>query len=406
MEEFNTHLTIHLYRKDEVVSAFRFCILNRNSIETIYWGLELFDSDMQEDAIKMLEFIWITEIGFGSFSFLRRILDIYKSGEIDRDTWIYLLYSLSRVTARDSSILYLLIRGAITPPEYIPRFPHNISYNTPQDAIENTLSRGKTLCAWLFSRAITSEEQWSILKVQAKAKHRDYPLKILQSSKLSDIEKRAVAFILVSYPQEKWLCSLEEIYPRELPSEIKTAIDEWDSEESLRKRRVYSIRPESLLYLTARSTQSPYESSEKDIKENLLDSLLDSPYWKDILDNYMVNGTWKSDAYHEMFYNTYFLDDIPDEWSLVDREKSHGRGLGRSYSSGFNRFIQTMFQRSKTLGIWNSDRLDVNTLNCITQYENWTTVYDDMHKKCITQIPTQYPLHPIKKTFEILSSRM
>jgi hypothetical protein len=28
----------------------------------------------------------------------------------------------------------------------------------------------------------------------------------------------------------------------------------------------------------------------------------------------------------EKFYELYFPDDIPDEWSTVDQQKSHGRG--------------------------------------------------------------------------------
>jgi hypothetical protein len=34
-----------------------------------------------------------------------------------------------------------------------------------------------------------------------------------------------------------------------------------------------------------------------------------------------------SDDVLEQFYEQYFPDDIPDEWSKQDQEKSHGRGL-------------------------------------------------------------------------------
>jgi hypothetical protein len=67
MEESKKSLTLHLYRKDEVLAAMRWAIVNHNISESIYWGLELFDSDMEQDALEILEFIWITEIGFSSF---------------------------------------------------------------------------------------------------------------------------------------------------------------------------------------------------------------------------------------------------------------------------------------------------------------------------------------------------
>ncbi len=42
-------------------------------------------------------------------------------------------------------------------------------------------------------------------------------------------------------------------------------------------------------------------------------------------------GSWKhirkADEIREAFYDMYFPDDIPDEWSAKDREKSHGYGL-------------------------------------------------------------------------------
>jgi hypothetical protein len=78
MKQFEKYLTTHLYRKDEVLSALRWAIVNHNIRESVYWGLELFDSDMEQDALEMLEFIWITEIGLSSITFLNCIIDIYK----------------------------------------------------------------------------------------------------------------------------------------------------------------------------------------------------------------------------------------------------------------------------------------------------------------------------------------
>jgi hypothetical protein len=37
-----------------------------------------------------------------------------------------------------------------------------------------------------------------------------------------------------------------------------------------------------------------------------------------------------SDESLEYFYATYFPDDIPDEWSLADQQKSHGVGCAET----------------------------------------------------------------------------
>ena len=395
MEQIQTHLTIHLYRKDEVLGALRWALVNHNIMESIYWGLELFDSDMENDAIEILQCIWITEIGFGSVSLLSNILDIYKAGELDRDTWISLLYSITQIRDRDSTLLYLLIRGATTPIDWSPKFHHTHRYTTIQYAVEDCLYRGKLLEAWLLSRALKADDHWIILnKLINRYPQRKQVLVKLRGSNLSDLIQRLIAFVLASLQDPLW--QMYSLIERELPSEVKLTIDEWDAEESLRNRRVYKVRPEAILYLTERSQQSQLVSSEADIQENLLESLLYSSYWSEILKDYIVEGEWISDSYKEMFYETYF-NDIPDEWSSEDREKSHGRGLSRTPEVGLKRYLDALFQRSKTLEIWNYTKLDT-----YVDPESWDTLYDEFQIGCLETLESQLPFEPIKKVFEIV----
>jgi len=400
MKQSEKCLTLHLYRKDEVLAAMRWAIITNNLLESIYWGLELFDSDMEQDALQMLEFIWLSQIGFSSFSFLRRILDIYKTGELDRDSWISLLNSMARMKSRDSTAFYLLIRGATEPCDWTPSFKHTYTYNTLSDALTDTIQRGKVLEAWLISRAMKPDEQWIILKSLAIQKGRSESLCEVQMTTLSEYEQRAAAFVLLGLTDEQWKKVFEPLIEYELPSEIIKAIDEWDSEESIRLRRVYKIKPEALLYITERSVQSVLESSEKDIQGDFLESLIDSPYWSNILKGYINSrNEWISDRYNEMFYDTYFpykMGDTPDEWVTADREKSHGRGLGRSEEAGLKRFLDTLLQRSMSLGVW----------NCIKPEEymdslDWLSIYSELHSKCLKNLTSQLPFNATTKTFEI-----
>lgn len=378
-------LTLHLYRKDEVLSSLRIAIITRNNSEAIFWGLELFDSNMEQDALHFLESIWLTYYGHASLGFLCRILDIYTSGQLDRISWIHLLYTVTRISERDSSIVYLLIRGATTTLEWKPNFPHKLTYTTVKEAVYDTLRRGKTLDAWLLSRAISSFDQWAILDRLAKEKDRIIYINHIRSSSLSDIEQRAAAFVLIS----SHLVNSQTLLNRDIPSEIQESLKEWEAEPSLRKQRVYKIRPEALLYLTARSEQPQTESSESDIQDDLIKTLLESSYWKPILDEYMVIGLWKSDTHKESFYDTYFSCDIPDEWSLADREKSHGRGLGRPYQLGLRRFVNTLLQSSRNLGVWDC----ISTLDTLNSLE-WTQLYKDLYLPCLNFLePPFYPIH-------------
>lgn len=397
MKQFEKHLTLHLYRKDEVLGALRWAIVNHNISESIYWGLELFDSDMEQDALKMLEYIWLTEIGMSSTEFLMSILNTYKKGELDREMWIDMLHTLSRVTQGDSTLLYLLIRGTTTPETWKPVFSHSLTYTTIHDAVKDSLQRGKLIEAWLLARAMTPDDQWSLVESIADTRGRREFIMRLSSSSLSDTEKRAAAFTFVSLNELAWLKSIQPLIKRQLPSEVQCSIEEWDTEESLRKRRVYMIKPEALLYLTKRSKQQQQISSESDIQDGLITNLLESPYWSSILNEYMSDTSWKSDAYKEMFFDTYFRSDIPDEWSSQEREKSHGRGLGRTDAIGLKRFFDILFLRSKI----SETRYYIKPEEYVETLD-WDSSYKILNKKCLENLESQLPLKPIMKSFEII----
>ena len=122
-------------------------------------------------------------------------------------------------------------------------------------------------------------------------------------------------------------------------------MEEWDHETSMRKRRAMKPRVEALLYLTQRSKQTPYNTSELDIQSGLEESLQKSDYWSCILETYMTNSRWKSDDHKESFYDTYFQDDIPDEWSAADQQKSHGRGAATTAPASPPPIIQIREER-------------------------------------------------------------
>jgi hypothetical protein len=98
---------------------------------------------------------------------------------------------------------------------------------------------------------------------------------------------------------------------------------------------------------------------------------------------------WKSDDHLESFYETYFPEDIPDEWSLKSREMSHGRGLGKPLEQARTRFIYHTLQRSKSLELWNSQFK--SEFDCTM---DWSKLYS-------VKPVIQLPLKPLKKAFDI-----
>jgi len=265
-----------------------------------------------------------------------------------------------------------------------------MEYKTLEEAILDCLQRKKLLEAWLLGRAMEPSDQWSLLEIRAISLGRKNEIQILKNLRTSVYENLAAAYVLVSLDEITWISSQKPI-ENSIPIEVYKAMEEWSQEKSLKKRRAIGVRYDALLYLTRRSEQTPYVSSEPDIQENLEKTLLQSEYWSCILQSYMDNSKWKSDEHKESFYDTYFIGDIPDEWSLDEREKSHGRGLGKPLELARPKFIHSTIQRSKSLELWNSSP----STNCSME---WDTLYASVKDK----VSLEFPMKPIKKVFEIL----
>jgi hypothetical protein len=373
-------LSKHLYRIDEVLSSLRWSIITHNITETAFWTIELYQTGLIQECLELLESIWVYHIGFGSFFLFQLILHIYEEGDVSEEDLVSIACAFARRKLCDSTTFHLLLRGST----FIKPFPHSKEYLTAQEAISDCLTRGKLQEAWQISKCLPEEELWLILE-NLVSKERKEALCIVKELRECRRESLALGFILVNLDEITWLNSQETI-ENKIPIETSKAIEEWQSEKSMRKRRAIQPKINALLYLTQRSQQTPYVSSEPDIQLNLLENLLHSEYWKMILDGFLLEGKWKSARHKELFYDTYFPQDIPDEWSLADREKSHGRGLGKPLPESRIRFIQLTLQYSKSLELWNSTF--PSTFDCSMDWDSLYSVKSEFS-----------PMKPIKKMF-------
>ena len=351
-------------------------------METAFWAIEVYESNLLEDGLETLECVWIQVIGFGSWFLLKLILFIYEQGEISQQEWTDVCCAFARHRIRDSTIFHLLLRGAITDTNHI--FPHLKEYKTIQEAILDCLQRGKLKEAWLLGRSLEPSEQWIMLDTLGYKEE----LSMIKGFRQSTTECLAIAYVQVSLDPICWLSSQADI-ENKIPDEVIEAIKEWSLEQSMRKRRIFKPRLEALLYLTERSEQSSYVSSESEILLGLEETLRSSEFWSEIMIPYTKEGSWASDRKKEQFYDTFFPQDIPDEWSLADREKSHGHGLGKTKEQARPRFIHHTLQRSKSLELW--DTSFPQTLDCSM---DWDSLY--------SRKPTiKLPMKPVSKVFEI-----
>ena len=400
MEYPQKSLTIHLYRYEEVVSSLIWSVIQRKYIESIFWGLELYDSGMMDGIFQKLQEAWLQYAGFGPNCY--PVLLQMNDSEIDRDDWINRLYRWSRVTP-DATVGQLLIRGSVAPTSWTVRFPHSSVYQTVHIAIHDCLKRGKALEAWILSRAMTAKDKWDILYRQIPSNsYRHSMAKTIQQLNISEHVRLATCFVLATIPDSFLKASIAELPPATVPSEILSTVSEWDEENSIRKRRSLTIRPEAITYTCERSSLPMKESALIDIQYNLEDNLTKSYCWQIILDDYMEHGQWKSDTYKEMFYNTYFSypsDDIPDEWPSKDKELSHGRGLGKTAEVALRQHLSYMLRNKSCLGAY---ICGISTPTVMPLTLQWDTVYADLEGGCNDFLESQLPFTSIVKTFEVV----
>lgn len=383
MKHSKNYLTIHLYRRDEALASIRWAILSRNHTEAVFWGLELYDSNMEQDAIQVLASTWVSRIGFGCMAALDslQVLDT-----ADRETWCQTLMAWCRIRVHDTTIFHILLRGSIY--SWQPRFAHSKEYRTLKSALEDTLERRKLLEAWCICRGMTPASQWTIFEHMAKQKGLESQYSSIRTSVLTDVEKRAaVCGLLTLRP------AIVVLPDGTLPIELAQAIAAWDAEDSLRKRRVFKVKPEAITYSCQRSSQPVSESNELEIQDDLEKTLVSSPYWQEVLKSQMKSTKMTDkktvEREREKFYEVFFPCDIPDEWSSADREKSHGRGLGKTDEQACNQYVHATVHGSTTLGLWNSILpSDVSSLD-------WPTLYSKLHT-------IQLPIKSITKEFTIV----
>jgi hypothetical protein len=104
-----------------------------------------------------------------------------------------------------------------------------------------------------------------------------------------------------------------------------------------------------------------------------------------------------------MFYNTYFpwlKDDIPDEWSLKDKEQSHGRGLGKMPEIGMRHFINGTLGQKNCIGFYTQVKR-ITEKDVVPNIIDWDVVYDTMRVKCSEALNPMLPFRPVKKQFDL-----
>lgn len=334
-------LTRHLYAEDEVVAALQYCILRGRIIEAVFWCEELLYSEAVEPLFTGLRRIWLYGFGIGALSWFRAFLAAEAAEDVDFEQMVGLVIWLSRVQKRDNT--YLILCGSTARAE-------QAAFSIAPKGLEGAdayfvacVEQGRCISAW--------RSFGSVAKVAAEHKHGAAGLEACEL--LAEYPAMLVAALCL--PKGVLVGRLGE-QPLGTLVEVERARADWAVGRRARRK---AIPHDCLYWATERGKKTVYETSEKILRGSLErpGKLWGSPYWDSVAD---AVGGWeavRSDPDVRMaFYDEYFPDDIPDEWSVADRELSHGRGaLQPGATPCGERFLLSWFGRLPSI-IW--DGLD------------------------------------------------
>jgi len=323
-------LTKNKYRNDEVSAALSWCILKQRYKEVAFWCLELIESNFLEDLIITLVNTWSFSYGTIYPDFIEKLGGDY----------VGLALSLARESRRDYTILVLLILGLVQ-----TEIPDRMSSFL---TIENAIAKRKTFLAWCLLRG-----NWDWNKIPNHGKFKGYDIKSIKWV------IRAAALVLCNNIVGEHRNML-------IPDEILDSIKEW-KKLKLRKRRVYKIPLDCLLYLTARGYLSVYEDNLKELRDLEADT----------------------------------LSDDTDEWPLVDQEKSHGPGVlcKKDCSMEYirDKFRQRWFSSDgQSIGAWG---LVPKAFEVFVKHGITYALYED--SKYWKKIMKLWPNPPVKKVLVV-----
>jgi hypothetical protein len=364
-------LTRHLYEMDEVVSALQVC-LRTNSCRALFWIWELVQSEEASLAFQTINDAWLLwGGGYDTFS-----MSLGKPTDpTDPGPWIIHMMRVQRaiqMAGRRNALRFLNEVAAmpgrpnLTPPaataaRQARRTKGAAAFVASLDPAE-TLDRNEAAsfwisldsacrqksvvdALWLLQAAtpiLSADAIWSAICIATRSSLSlapGTPLSVLQTAATphpeSQLLHQAAAILLLSSSDRDTMIEAPLCSTRPPPPVFVKDWETWTMDVGRRAARRYAIPDAALHSKTARGQITAAYTNIADIREPVSALPVGCAWWRRVcaevgLTSDPLSGAcyFPNDDVLESFYDRFFPDDIPDEWSAADQCKSHGPGHG------------------------------------------------------------------------------
>ena len=284
-------ITRHFYRLDEVQAALSFAIMKGRPLETAFWVQELLDSDRTAELQHTLIQAWLWFVLVNDPMWIAYLTDPHQAA-----------YRLT-IGSKDNSLWALCC--------LLPN--PDILCSTMPPTLKNSKTTLERYLAIALHQKKGQAACWAALRLAALGPlDLPHPLSPL----LADLDPSLQICVSVLLA-----CSPAARTPFGVPDEINAQLARWASLLGRRSRRCYGIPQECLYGLTRRGCLGQKESTLRELRS---------------VHDLMIHEQGIGEEGLEPFYQAMFPDDIPDEWSLTDQMRSHGRGVLRATETGIS----------------------------------------------------------------------
>jgi hypothetical protein len=350
-------LTRHLYEMDEVVAALQLCLRGYHGYTTraLFWTWELVVSDEPGTAEGTIKNTWLAYGG----GFDPTLMALKPT---EPKQWVSLVLRANEAIhrARDMTVARFMTATAgqgekpASAPNTQTRNPPAAFLTAMADealdladgnawwaALDRAIRTSRrTEAFWLLQAAqptLSADTIWVALHCMGAPDLQPIIPQLQANIDAFDPIQQAAAqgtaiLLLCSPVHERALM----LHPVDLPSDYSYRKDwaTWTDNIGRRTARKYPIPPEALHAGTTRGALEYKYTNIEDVRDPIPALGEACMFWRKALLRFGIEVdeeentiAFPDDDILEQFYAAYFPDDIPDEWSKVDQEKSHGRGV-------------------------------------------------------------------------------
>jgi hypothetical protein len=345
-------LTRNLYDLQEVKASLAYAMLVRKLRESLFWAQEILASECGWELGEVLIQFWLQYCCPYDMSLPVAIKTLDYEGDMDTEI-VAVIMRLIQAQTGENKIMEIFVEGFNQYPfpcykvkprkEKIP-FARMLSEKSGIPAIIclkiwNALGKGEVSRAWHIAFQEGKGKEGAVAAIipllaeGVPSKTIDCLLELSNILELK-VHSYIACFLLIGLSKAEKIKARKktDIEYDNIPG-LMLSVASWFKKQGKRAGRVHAIEPRALYGLEKKAELHELY----DIYPHLKDA---TPFWQRIIAGYDLTDDNKK----EEFYETWFPNDIPDEWSLEDQKMSH-RVNGKEAEDDPLKFLEIFYRK-------------------------------------------------------------